>query len=102
LAIALWVSNERIANFYAKIFTILLECTVGELGPIVSDDTVWDPKPADYGLDELDCILLVDLDHRGRFRPLGEFVDGDIEISVPSDGPGKWPQDVQPLNSEWT
>jgi hypothetical protein len=30
----------------------------------------------------------------------GEFVDGDIEILVPSDGPGKWPQDVQPPNSE--
>jgi hypothetical protein len=38
---------------------------------------------------------------RGCFRPLGEFVDGDIEIPVPSDGPGEWSMDVQPLNSEW-
>jgi hypothetical protein len=57
---------------------------------------VWDPKPVDDGLDELDCRLLVDLDHRGHFRPVGEFVDGDIEVPVPSDGPGNWLQDVQP------
>jgi hypothetical protein len=91
LAIALWVSNGGIADFYAKIFTVPLECAAGELGPIVSDDSIWDPKPTDDGLDELDCRLLIDLDHRGRFWPLGEFVDGDIEILVPSDGPGKWP-----------
>jgi hypothetical protein len=30
--------------------------------------------------------LLVDFDHRGHLRPLGEIVDGDIEISVPSNG----------------
>jgi hypothetical protein len=47
LAIALWVSNGSIANFCAKIFTVLLECTAGELGPVVSDDPVQDPKPVD-------------------------------------------------------
>jgi hypothetical protein len=100
LAIALWVSNGSIANFYAKIFTVPLECTTSELGPIVSDDSIQDIKPTDDGLDELDCRLLVDLDHRGHIPPLGEFVDGDIEIPVPSDGPREWPQDVQPLYSE--
>jgi hypothetical protein len=68
-----------------------LECTAGELGPIVIDDPIWDPKPVDDGLDELDCRLLIDLDHRGRFRPLGEFADGDIKIPVPSGSPRKWP-----------
>jgi hypothetical protein len=102
LAIALWVSNGCIANFYFKNFTVPLECAVGELGPVINDDPVQDPKPADDGLDKLDCGLLIDLDHRGRFRPLGEFVDGDIEIPVPFDGLGKWPQDVQPPSSEWS
>jgi hypothetical protein len=78
-----------------------LQCAIGELGHVVSDDPVQNPKPADDGLDELDCRLLVDLDHKGCFQPLGEFVDGDIEIPVPSDGLGEWPQDVQPPNSEW-
>jgi hypothetical protein len=84
------MSNRSISNFYAKIFTILLECTAGELGSVISDDPVQNPKPADDGLDELDCRLLVDLDPRGRFRSLGEFVDDDVEILVPFDGPGKW------------
>jgi hypothetical protein len=87
LAIALWVSNGGITNFYAKIFAVPLECTTGELGPVVSDNLIWDPKPTDDGFDKLDCGLLIDLDHRGRFWPLGEFIDGDIEIPVPSDGP---------------
>jgi hypothetical protein len=40
LAITLWVSNRRIADFYVKIFTVLLKCATDELGPIVSDDPV--------------------------------------------------------------
>jgi hypothetical protein len=40
--------------------------------------------------------LTVDFDHRGRFRPLDEFVNDDVDISVPSDGLGKWPQNTQP------
>jgi hypothetical protein len=91
LAIALCVSNRHIANFYAKIFTVPLECITGKLGPIASDDPVRGPKLADDGLDKLDFGLLIDLKHRGRFQPLGEFVDRNIEILVPSDGPGKWP-----------
>jgi hypothetical protein len=40
--------------------------------------------------------LFVDLDYMGSFQPLGEFVDGDVEIPLPFDGLGEWPQDVQP------
>jgi hypothetical protein len=80
----------------AKILTVSLECTAGELGPIVGDDPVKDPKPTDDGLDELDCELFVDLDHRDSFQPLGELVDGDIQIPESSDGPGERTQDVQP------
>jgi hypothetical protein len=82
------VNNESIANFYAKIFTVPLECAAGELGPVVSDDPIRDPKSADDRLDKLDCRLLVDLDHMSCFRALGKFVDDDIEISVPSDSSG--------------
>jgi hypothetical protein len=62
----------------AKVLAISVKRAAGELGPVVSDDPIQDPKPTDDGLDKLDCGLLVDLDHRGCFRPLGEFVDGDI------------------------
>jgi hypothetical protein len=83
------MSNGHIADFYAKIFAVPLECATGELGLIVSDDPVRDLKPADDGLDKLYCGLLIDLDHRGGFRPLGEFFNNNIEVLVPSDGPGK-------------
>jgi hypothetical protein len=100
LSITLWMSNRRIADLDAKILTISLEHTTGELGPVVGDDPVQDPKSADDGLDKLDCGLLVDLDHMGSFRPLGELVNGDIQISESSDSPGEWTQDVQPSHDK--
>jgi hypothetical protein len=89
LPITLWMSNRRIADFDTKILTISLERTVGELGLIVGNDHVRDPKLADDGLDELDCRFLADLDHRGCFWPPGELVDGDVQIPESSDGPGE-------------
>jgi hypothetical protein len=100
LPIALRMGNGRIADLYAQIFAVPLEGATSKLGPIVSDDPVRDPKSAYDGLDELDCGLLVDVDHWGCFRPLGEFIDGGVEEPVPSDGAGKWPHDVQPPHNE--
>jgi hypothetical protein len=88
------MSNGRITYLDAKVCTVPLEGTTGELGSIVSDDPVQDPKSANDGLDKFHGGLLVDFDHRGRFWPLGELVDGDIEKPVPYDGAGKWPHDV--------
>jgi hypothetical protein len=77
LFITLWIGNGCLADFDAKILTISLKRVAGELG-LVSDDPVRDLEPIDDGLNKLDCRLLVDLDHRGCFHPLGELVDGDI------------------------
>jgi hypothetical protein len=55
LSITLWMSNRYIVDLDAKILTVSLEHAVGELGPVVRDDPVRDPKPVDDGLDELDC-----------------------------------------------
>jgi hypothetical protein len=96
LSITLWMSNRCIADMDAKILVVSLECAAGELGPIISDDPARDPKPTDDGLDKLDCRLLVDLDHRGCFWPLGELIDGDIQIPESSNGHGERTQDVQP------
>jgi hypothetical protein len=100
LPISFCMSNRDVANLDAKIFAVPLECTTSKLGSIVSDDPVWDPESAYDGLDEFHCGLLVDLEHWGCFRPLGEPVDGDIEEPVPSDSVGKWPHDVQPPHSK--
>jgi hypothetical protein len=97
LSITLWMSNRRITDLDAKILTVSLEHAIVELGPIVGDDPIRDPKPTGDGLDELDCGLLVDLDHMGCFQPLGELVDDDVQILESSDGPGERTQDVQPL-----
>jgi hypothetical protein len=79
LSIAFWMSNRGIENLDAKIFAVSLEGTTSKLGPVVGDGPVWDPKFAYDGLDEFHNGLLVDFDHWGCFRPLGELVDGDIE-----------------------
>jgi hypothetical protein len=94
------MSWRGIANLDAKIFAVPLEGTTSKLALIIDDDPVWDPESAYDGLDELYCGLLIDFDHWGCFRPLGELVNGDIEESVTSDGVGKWPHDVQPQHSE--
>jgi hypothetical protein len=78
LTIAFWMSNRCIANLDAQVFTVPLESIVGKLGPVVSYDSIRDPKPADDRVDELDCCLHVDLDHRGCFRSLSEFFDGNV------------------------
>jgi hypothetical protein len=49
------MSNRQIANLDAKIFAVSLEGIAGKLRPIVSYDSIWDPKHADNRLDELDC-----------------------------------------------
>jgi hypothetical protein len=41
------MSDIHIADFDAKILAVSLECTADELGPVVSDDHVQDPKPTD-------------------------------------------------------
>jgi hypothetical protein len=45
LAIALQMSNGRIADLDAQILTVALEGTASELGPVVGDDPVQDPEP---------------------------------------------------------
>jgi hypothetical protein len=83
------MSNGRIIDLDARIHAVSLKCAAGELGPVIDDDPVQDPKPRNVGLDELDCGLLVDLEHRGCFRPLGELVDVDVQIPESSNGPGE-------------
>jgi hypothetical protein len=100
LPIAFWMSNRVIANLDAKIFEVPLEGITSKLGPIVGDDPVWNSKSAYDGLNEFYCRLLIDLDHWGCFRPLGELVDGDIEELEPSNDVGKWSHDVCPPHNE--
>jgi hypothetical protein len=47
LSIALWMCNKCITDLDAEVFVVLLKHPAGELGPVVSNDLVQDPKPID-------------------------------------------------------
>jgi hypothetical protein len=59
----------------------------------------------DQPTDELDCGPGQDGAHRFHLHPLGEFVDGNIEVAVAPLRSGEWTKDVQPPYckgpSEW-
>ena len=61
---------------------ILHEGAACELGAVVGDDAVGDPEAAHETLDELDCGAGWDSADGFHFRPLGELVDGDVEVAV--------------------
>jgi hypothetical protein len=95
------MSHRGKAELGADALAILLEELTFELGPVVRNDTAWDPKSVDNRLEEGNSSTLGDTDHRGGLRSLCEFVDGDEEKTVPADGSGEWSQDIHPPYSEW-
>jgi hypothetical protein len=101
LAVTPGMSHGREAELGANALAILLEDPTCKLGSVVCNDTAWDPKSIDDGIEEGDSSTLGDVDHRGGLWPLGELVDGDEEVPVPANGPGKWSQDIHPPYAEW-
>jgi hypothetical protein len=101
LAIAPGVGYGCEAELGADALAIFLEDPTCKVGSVVRNDTVWDPKSTYDGLEEGDSGTLSDVDHRGGLWPLGELVDGDEEVPVPTNGPGKWSQDIHPPYDEW-
>jgi hypothetical protein len=88
------MSHRRKAELGADALAILLEGPTCKLGPVVCNDTAWDPKSTDNRLEEGNNSTLGDTDHRGGLWPLCELVDGDKEETVPADSPGEWSQDI--------
>ena len=101
LVVAPWVSHGYKAELGADVLAILLEEPTSEPGPVVRNDTAWDPESVDDRLEEGNSSTLGDADHRGGLWPLCELVDGDEEESVRADGPGEWSQDIHPPYGEW-
>jgi hypothetical protein len=93
------MSHRRKAELGANAFAILLEEPTFELGPVVRNDTAWDPRSANNRLEEGNSNTLGDIDHRGGLWPLCDFVDSDEEETVPADSPGEWTQDIHPLTA---
>jgi hypothetical protein len=88
------------AELGADAFIVPLKDPTCKLGPVVCNDMTWNPESADNQLEEGDSSALGDADHKGGFRPLGELVNSDKEVLVPTDSPGKWSQDIHPPYGE--
>jgi hypothetical protein len=95
------VSHGCKAELGADALAIFLKDPTCKLGLVVCNDTTWDPKSTDDRLEEGDSSTLGDADHRGGLWPLGELVDGDKEVPVAADSPGKRSQDIHPPYGEW-
>ena len=68
--------------------------------PFIGDDSVWDAEATCDTADELKRRVLRNLDDWNCLRPLGELVDGDVEVLIAPDCSGEWTQDVQPPDHE--
>jgi hypothetical protein len=95
------MSHRRKAELGVDALAILLEEPTFELGPVVRNDTAWDPKSTDNRLEEGNSSTLRDTNHKGGLWPLCEFVDSDEEETKPADSPVEWSQEIQPPYSEW-
>jgi hypothetical protein len=85
------MSHRGKAELGADALAILLEEMTFELGPVVRNDTAWDPKSTDNRLEEGNNSTLGNTDNRGSLWPLCEIVDSDKEETAPADSPGEWP-----------
>ena len=82
LAVTPGVCHRSVAYLRSKVSTIHFEEIAGELRTIVGDDAVRDPKPANEAFDELDRGAGWDGADGFHLCPLGELVDGDVEVAV--------------------
>jgi hypothetical protein len=65
LVVAPGMSHRRKAELGADALAILLEEPTCKLGPVVRNDTAWDPKSTDNRPEEGNSSTLGDIDHRG-------------------------------------
>jgi hypothetical protein len=59
------MSHRRKTELGVDALAILLEEPTFELGPVVHNDTAWDPKPTNNRFEEGNSSTLGDTDHRG-------------------------------------
>ena len=72
------------ADVYSSVLAEFLELFRGEVTAVVGDDAVGNPESAGDHLEEIDNCGGALICDRHCFDPLGEFIDGDKQMSVPS------------------
>jgi hypothetical protein len=84
LAVALGVGGRGKAQFDAHVVAVIAKQLTGELGAVVCNDAVGHSESRRDAPDELEGRMLVDLDDRVSLGPLGELIDGDIQVLIPA------------------
>ena len=78
------MGHRSVADLRSKFSIVGFKEVTSKLRAIVGDDAVGDPEPAHETLDELDHGSGWDGADGFYLRPLGELVDGDVEVAVTS------------------
>ena len=100
LTIAPGVGRRSVADLRSKVSTVGFEEVASKLRTIICDDAVGDPEAAHKALDELDSRASWNGSDGFHLCPLGELVNGDIEVVIAPWRPRKWAQDIQPPDCE--
>ena len=100
LAVAARVSHGGVADLRAEVGEVGFEQPAGELRAIVGDDAAGHAEAAYQALDELHRGSCRDVPDWLHLRPLGEFVDGDVEVAVAPNRSWERSQNVQPPDRE--
>ena len=97
--------HRSVADLRSKVSTVCFEDVTSELRAVVGDDAVGYPEAAHETLGEFDRGTSWDGAGGFHFRPLGELVDGDVEVAVAPRRSRERTQDVEPLDrkrpQEW-
>jgi hypothetical protein len=89
------VGDRDVFDEDALIFTKILEIVASESGTQIGYDAIWHSKPMYNVLQQVGCLFCYSHDEWFVFNPLGEFVNGDINISKTSWGWLERPYHVQ-------
>ena len=80
MAISSRMGNGDVFNEDAPVFAEVPKMVASKRGSKVGDDAVRETESMDNVFEELDCFLCGSRDKRFVLDPLGEFVDGDIDV----------------------
>jgi hypothetical protein len=80
LPIRAWVDDGGPVHPNVIIIPEIQELLPGELGAIIGDDGVWDPKTENNVLDKIHHLFGVDLYQGSCLNPLSELVDRNMQV----------------------
>jgi hypothetical protein len=95
------MSYSRPEHTDVVVVTEIQKLFTGELGAIVYDDAVGNPKAVDDVSKEEHSLLRLDAGDRTGIDPLGKFVNGNEQMGETTGCPFQGSDKVEPPNSKW-